>query len=65
MLGQDKIMTAHVQCRKLEEGTKPVRGEVVLPRPVSAEGNESTVLVFATVSCMAWRNFFFPSSIRV
>ncbi|KAJ1547693.1 hypothetical protein HK405_005177, partial [Cladochytrium tenue] len=35
-LGQDLSLTAHVLCRKPEEGTKPVRGEVTLPVPVPA-----------------------------
>ncbi|KAJ1568176.1 hypothetical protein HK405_003394 [Cladochytrium tenue] len=35
-LAQDLSLTAHVLCRKPEEGTKPVRGEVTLPVPVPA-----------------------------
>ncbi|KAJ3007982.1 hypothetical protein HKX48_008829 [Thoreauomyces humboldtii] len=45
-LGQDKVVSAHVQVPKHEEGQRPVRGEVSLPVQVSAEDN-SVILVFA------------------
>lgn len=41
-------MSAHVQVPKQEEGQKPVRGEVSLPKQVAAE-DKSIILVFAKV----------------
>ncbi|KAJ3411231.1 hypothetical protein HDV05_002575 [Chytridiales sp. JEL 0842] len=46
-LGQDKPVSAHVFCMKPEEGTKPVRGSLVLPTPVAAKADKSIILVFA------------------
>ncbi|KAI9366913.1 ribosomal protein L1-like protein [Zopfochytrium polystomum] len=46
-MGQDKLVTAHVVCRKPEEGAKPVRGDVALPVPVSTAGSSAKILVFA------------------
>ncbi|TPX62523.1 hypothetical protein PhCBS80983_g00257 [Powellomyces hirtus] len=45
-LGEDKVVSAHIQVPKHEEGQRPVRGEVSLPVQVSSE-DKSIILVFA------------------
>ncbi|KAI8587798.1 ribosomal protein L1-like protein [Geranomyces variabilis] len=45
-LGEDKVVSAYVQVPKIEEGQRPVRGEVALPVQVSDE-DKSIILVFA------------------
>ncbi|KAJ3330742.1 glycerol ethanol, ferric requiring protein [Blyttiomyces sp. JEL0837] len=45
-LGQDKIISAHVQCQKPEEGSRPIRGEVTLPKAMATD-QKSTILVFS------------------
>ncbi|KAJ3214410.1 hypothetical protein HDU67_001697 [Dinochytrium kinnereticum] len=46
-LGEDRTVSAHVICEKPDEGTKPVRGDIKLPKPVSGGTSQSIVLVFA------------------
>ncbi|KAJ3033724.1 hypothetical protein HDV00_005874 [Rhizophlyctis rosea] len=45
-LGEDKIVAAHVQVPKPEAGSRPIRGDIKLPKPMSAD-DQSVVLVFA------------------
>ncbi|KAJ3175518.1 hypothetical protein HDU87_006181 [Geranomyces variabilis] len=45
-LGEDKVVSAYVQVPRIEEGQRPVRGEVALPVQVSDE-DKSIILVFA------------------
>ncbi|KAJ3098683.1 hypothetical protein HDU97_003800 [Phlyctochytrium planicorne] len=46
-LGEDRSVSAHVLCEKPDEGTKPVRGEIKLPKSIGNTASKSVVLVFA------------------
>ncbi|KAI8853667.1 ribosomal protein L1-like protein [Chytridium lagenaria] len=46
-LGEDRELSAHIICEKQDEGTKPVKGDIRLPKPMTGGTIQSTILVFA------------------